>query len=85
MQDRTKFVLAAALVMGLCGTSFGHAPPGELYFAVQFPDNLVPPWTAICLTGMSSQSIHTRSATTASIRRSPISSPWAAAKSMSAT
>ena len=42
MKERSKFVLAAALVMGLCGTSFGHAPPGELYFAVQFPDNLVP-------------------------------------------
>ena len=42
MKKLTKLGLAAVLVMGLSSMAFGHAPPGELYFAVQFPDGLVP-------------------------------------------
>lgn len=42
MKKLTKLGLAAVLVMALSSMAFGHAPPGELYFAVQFPDNLVP-------------------------------------------
>ena len=42
MKKLTKLGLAAALVTAMSSMAFGHAPPGELYFAVQFPDNLVP-------------------------------------------
>ena len=42
MKKLTKLGLAAVLVMGLSSMAFGHAPPGELYFAVQFPDGLTP-------------------------------------------
>jgi len=42
MKKLTKLGLAAVLVMGLSSMAFGHAPPGELFFAVQFPDGLVP-------------------------------------------
>ena len=43
MKKLTKLGLGAVLVMGLSSMAFGHAPPGELYFAVQFPDGLTPP------------------------------------------
>ena len=42
MKKLTKLGLAAALITAMSSMAFGHAPPGELYFAVQFPDNLVP-------------------------------------------
>ena len=42
MRKLTKLGLAAVLVTGLSTSAFGHAPAGELYFAVQFPDGLVP-------------------------------------------
>jgi hypothetical protein len=42
MKKLTNLGLAAVLVMGLSSMAFGHAPPGELYFAVQFPDGLTP-------------------------------------------
>jgi len=42
MNKLTKLGLAAVLVMGLSNAAFSHAPPGELYFAVQFPDGLTP-------------------------------------------
>ena len=42
MKKLSKLGLAAALITAMSSMAFGHAPPGELYFAVQFPDNLVP-------------------------------------------
>ena len=75
----------SALVMGLCGTSFGHAPPGELFFAVQFPDNLVPTMDGDLSDWTSCRLIRTRSATTASIRQWPDIQPVGRARSMSAT
>jgi hypothetical protein len=34
--------LVAILVLGLASFAAAHQPAGELYFAVQFPDNVVP-------------------------------------------
>ena len=42
MRSLTKLGVAGVLVLSLAGSAFAHAPPGELFFAVQFPDNLVP-------------------------------------------
>lgn len=42
MKKLSKLGLAAALITAMSSMAYGHAPPGELYFAVQFPDNLVP-------------------------------------------
>ncbi|MBI2504096.1 MAG: hypothetical protein HYW07_12795 [Candidatus Latescibacteria bacterium] len=40
--EKCAGVFAFVLVMGLVAPSEAHSPPGELYFAVQFPDNAVP-------------------------------------------
>lgn len=35
-------IFAFVSVLGLAATSGAHSPPGEFYFAVQFPDNAIP-------------------------------------------
>ena len=42
MKSLTKFGLASVLVLGVAGMAGAHAPAGELYFAAQFPDSIVP-------------------------------------------
>jgi len=42
MKNLTKLGLATVLVLGVAGMAGAHSPAGELYFAAQFPDSIVP-------------------------------------------